>query len=331
MNTSPINLHCSRCGRDLFTIFRCPERKQGMCPYVQRWSDSSAAGSFGVLFAAGFVAFVLSTVFHTLWILLAVLGVGLLLLFLAQDGQLYDQRAGIMIAYTAIAGLQVRLRVMKKGRTLTNSLKAAPPLHYPLSILVLGEEPRTASSDHNRAARVFGAAIIDLLVKDLIEIQPITHYERRAGRVESVEYAVIDKSGASARLEVGGLERRILRTIANGAWKQSGREAWLDGPRVYELVRAYYGKDIPNPQSSLLDSVEANAAALGLCEIGKTGLFGLTRKVTWGGPHIQEMRADCQAAADLEQQFASMYPDVWDGLISQISKAMTSRIESSAD
>ncbi len=334
MYTPSINFTCPQCGRDVFTVFACPERKAGGCPFVKRWSGGQAHLSFNMITVLGFAGLMLAGVFQTAWLILVPAALGALLWLLVRNVQFYNPASGIMIERTQLAGLQTSVRVMKKDPALSVPLKPARPLHYPLSIATLGDRARTPEEDRSRAICVFRAALVDLLVKDLIEIEPVRSYEPgadRTERVQGIEHAIVDKSRGWPRSEVEGLEGDILRAIGNEGWKVSGREAWLDGPRLYELVRAYYGTDVPSPQVTLLNSVERNAAAFGLCEIQTAAFWGYRKDAVWGGPHIDELQADCRTADDLAQQFQSMCPDVWDGLYQQISKAMTSRERTDTD
>ncbi len=329
------NLACPRCGRAVFAVFRCPDRKQGMCPYVQRWSGWAIDMHPGCLFVLFFVAFgvagVASAHQDRWWLFLVILFAPLLAWLPARQVQLYDQRSRLLIQITTFAGIEVKRRVVKKCEPLLLPLKPVRPLHYPLSIVTLGDWPREPAEDNNRATCVFRAALVDLLLKGLIQIQPVEYYDRGEGQsahVSKVKHAVVSKLGAWTYDRDGSLEADLQRIIANGNWKESGKDAWLDGPLVYELVRLYFDQNLADPHGILLDAVEKCAAALGLCTIGQTGGFWQsTRTGKWGGPCIEDLHADAQTADDLVEQFKRVDPETWDSLFTQISKGLKSRIE----
>ncbi len=328
------NLSCPHCGRSVFAVFRCPDRKQGMCPFMKRWSGASWHLALGCPFALVFIAFFLAGIGHNEWIFVVVLTAGLLVWLLPRDIQFYDQRSGILVQITTLMGVELRRRVMKKCEPLFLPLKPVRALHYPLSVVTLGDRPRALAEDDHRAACVFRAALVDLLLKGLIQIQPVAHYDRGVGQSAHVtknELSIVALPSALSHERVTGLEQDILRIIANRTWDNSGKDVWLGGPRVYDLARAYFSEDVPNPQGSVLDGVEQEAAALDLCQIEWKGFWQKSQKAIWGGACLDVLRTDGQTADDLVQQFKSFDTATWDGLFAQISEGLKSRIETSAD
>jgi hypothetical protein len=267
--------------------------------------------------------------FQTPW-MLWVVPVGLLAWLTTIDLQLYKPNSGTMLERTSVFGMAVRIRVMTKQQMVFLPFKLGPLPRYPLSIVALAGLSSSPGEEEYRATCVFRAALVELLVRDVIVIQPVTICKlgrNGTARGKNTDCCVIERPSGSVALKLGRLETAILRTVADKAWTQTGRDGWLDGPRVYELVRAYFGSDRTNPSRELLRSVEHNAADLGLCRVETEGFFGIGRKVAWSGS--EEMQHDHRVLVDLEGQFMSTYPDLWSGLFSEISKGIKSRIDSS--
>ncbi len=221
------------------------------------------------------------------WIFLVVRSIGLLLWLVPQDIQLYNQQCGVMIETTTFAGLELHRRVMKKCEPLFLALKPVHRLRYPLSVVALGDLPRQTADEDCRAACVFRAALVDLLIKGLAWIQPIAYYARaeaQTTQVTKIEHTIVAVPNALSDGRATGLEKEILYAIASRSWDKVEKDGWLGGPRLHQLVRAYFGEDVPDPQGSVLDTVELEAARLGLCEITQPGGFwGSNRKVAWTG------------------------------------------------
>ncbi len=330
MTTSPQSLMCPRCGRSVFSIIRCADRKQGMCPYVRRWYGPSVSTFAGLLFLQVFVGIWLASLIQKAWVIAAVVGVGIFVWLLTWQVHLYNSSAGVMIQSTTLAGLEVKRRVMRRGNALDIRLKPVRPLRYPLSIATLGDGPRVRAQDDDRAPCVVRAALVGLLLQDLVEIRPIAYYGRGAGQsahVTKTEHVIVARSGTLSGSRVRALETRILRTLTNGAGDQAGKAVWYQGLRVQDLVSAYFEKDVPDPQGSVLDEVERDAAGFDLCRLEWTGLWGKTQQAVWGGQCIDDLRADAETADDLAQQFKSVDPVTWDSLFKQISDGLKSRIE----
>ncbi len=252
------------------------------------------------------------------------------LMLLIRDVQFYDPRSRVLVQSTALAGLELGRRVIKKGNALDIPLKPVRPLQFPLSVAILGDAPRVSAEDDKRAVCVFRAALVGLLMKGLIEMHPVVYYGRRAGQTvyaNKTEHRVVARPVAISGDRLGALEERILRALIDQARRLSDVDGWLDGPRVCELVWSSFESDVSDPYDSLLSLAEQNATALGLCRIETKGFWNPTRLVTWDGPCIQELRTDCSTASDLMQQFKSSDPATWDSLFKQISDGVKSRIE----
>lgn len=323
-------LTCPQCGRDAVQIFHCPDRKHDTCPFVRRWSGRKGS-VWSLLAVVGFLGLWAAAMFRTSWMLWVVPTVGLLAWLATTDLQLYKPKSGIMLERTSVFGLAVRIRVLTKRQMVSLPFTPGSLPPYPLSVVALGGLSSRVGEEEYRATCVFRAALVELLARDLIALQPVTICipgRNGTARSKNIDCYVIGKSSGLAAPKLGWLETAILQAVARGAMTQTGRDGWLDGPRVYEVVRAYFENDRSSPSRELLQGVENNAAALGLCRVEPARFLGIGRKVTWAGPQFEAMQADHKVLEDLEAEFMHTDPELWSGLFSEISKGIKSRIDS---
>ncbi len=329
MNTGPSTVHCSQCGREASAIFRCPERRHGGCPFVKRWTGRPSPGFLAALAILGFVATALMQVW---WPLLTGIIAALLWWLIFVRVQFYNAAAGTAVESTAFGGVETKCSVMVKGQVLPIAMEPLQPIEYPLSILTLAGPSREIQGEEDLAVWVLRAALVDLLTMGLVEVHPLRVSERlvlRAAPSYSTDFyfTVRDRDWID-EFELGSTEEQLLTSVADWRFMEVQLEKWREGPRIHELIRAFFVEDRAHPSRWVLENVEKNALAYRLCKALSSGHWRGRRKWTIsGGPDTaEELEASCQAFQELSDRFAGTYPELWNVMHSGILSGIRSRV-----
>ena len=322
-------LSCEQCGRDAGAISGCPERPLGTCPFVQQWRRRR----FVTLGVGGLIA----VVFAVLTGAVLLTSCGLPTVFIAipfgfwaisLEVQLHNAKTGTRLQRTTLAGIELSCRWTSRGSLFAIHLEPGQPLAYPLSITALAAlSTRLGAVSKSQAVAIVRAALIDLLLKECIEVYPFQScLFRRWQRSPSVVtgYMIVAAQNTDQAQGAGVLESAIIRAVA--AWPSKSRaKEWTDGPPIYDLVRAVYESDKSSPTSWLVERVAQDAAARSLCQL--QGML-FWKKIEWDAAHASHLQREQQITQALSERLRQAYPEFSRALDEQISKAIASRQDS---
>jgi len=200
---------------------------------------------------------------------------GVMIVSPEKDVRLHNPNLGVRLQRRSLWGIELSYKWVTPWEPVPIDLELSQSLTYPPSITALPTELRKIRRE--QAVAILRVALIGLLAKRYIQIFRCQSYEWRRWRGhKSVQhvYSVAAIEEFDQAQPKGGLERKIIGVLTNWS-KQEGAKEWPDGPPIYNLVRAIYGKAKDNPDRWLAELV----AVVNCCprlgpEEGETVLVG---------------------------------------------------------
>ena len=306
-------------------IVGCSERDSGICPFVKQWKRKMGGPLWIGISLTFLLFFLFGTLKIQLWafIPLAAIIVTIIVWILSQEAQFYNAKLHTRLLHMSVAGVELGHKWTTRGRLLPIRLEPNPAIAYPLSITALATPSTQFPISMEQATTVFRAALIDLLVKECVEVYHFHSYVFRAWRrsPSGVEdYIIVAKENVKLAQDAGALEHRIMQVVA-GWSAQAGEKEWTDGPPLEELVRAVYESDHKHDSKWLAKLVAEDAVARGLVVI--KGAF-FWKKFDWAAAHFRRVRQEQKLTRLLSQRLATADPEFSHTLDQKISTTIHS-------
>lgn len=317
---------CGQCERSVRAIFRCQERQSGHCPFVEKWTGNvfTSPSRWVVVVACVLaIGFTFGKPMWTGWATLAFLVIMLVMLEIIQETQLYNTQSHVRLQRTTVAGIEWNYRWgWEVGSPVR--FESTPPLAYPPSVSSIASLSEIRASKVP-AVTIFRAALIELLAKQYIEAEffrsyAVTRTEPSPTVVDS--YIVLVERHMEGFKNLGELEKRILLAVTNLSVQSVSKDS-TEGLRLYDVVRAVYKEDQPNPSVWVTELVASDAVERGLGQVNETWS---TMRIVWTPAHLSRLRDEEKIAQSLSEQLYEMHTEFSRALDIQISSAILSRI-----
>jgi hypothetical protein len=315
---------CEQCGREgVPTIFACPERPSGGCPFVEEWRKKTGSPLLIMSSIAVLVGLCLVASYPGISVILLAAALISVVIFLnVEEVVLYNSNSGVRLQRTTLWGTELSYKWITSGKPVTIDLELPQPFCYPPSMTALPTELYRVRME--QAVAILRTTLIGLLAQGHIQIHHSQSYVfNRRGVLNSVQddYSIVAAQEFDQARVKGWLERKIKSILANWSQQKQAKE-WSDGPSVYSLVRAIYGRDVVNPQDWLTQLVAKDAAAQGWGQITKRPPW---TRFEWDATHANQLQQEGKIIKALSQRLSQLRLNLSREMDKQIGRGIRSR------